>query len=159
MSSAILCLVSSPYLIVHINRNVFKNLPPYLKIIYLAYPFTEQKKKIQLTGKHQFTLLEQELTLWYSTISSVKSKPSGKGIPTPCFVHSKHKESHHHPVNTQSVHPTVLVVILLLMTGTTEICNIVFRGAWRGISWKTKTFTDRSLFTESPKCIYRRYSR
>lgn len=29
--------------------------------------------------------------------------------------------------------------VLLLITGTTDICNIVLRGAWRGISWQTNT--------------------
>lgn len=62
--------------------------------------------------KHLSTLLQQELTLWYSTISSIKSKPSGKGIATPRFVHSRHKEWHSQPADTQSVHPSVLVLTL-----------------------------------------------
>lgn len=48
--------------------------------------------------------------------------------------------------------------LLLLITGTTDICNIVFRGAWRGISWQTKTFINtKVIFTESSMWTYLMY--
>lgn len=48
--------------------------------------------------------------------------------------------------------------VLLLITGTTDICNIVFRGAWRGISWQTDTVKTRwFLLYCLQKCICIQY--
>lgn len=106
----------------------------------------------------------ETLTLWYSTTSSMKSIPSARGTRTPRFVQSEHthrstQSVQHHATLThahthsQSVHHHSVFKYVLLIKGTTDICNIVFRGACRGINWWTDRQTVSHCIFSPIKCI------
>lgn len=160
MSSVILCLVeiisSSLCLAVHINRK-FATVP---EKNLLSISIHRVEEKID-HAQENTNLPYCNRNLHCDIQQSPQLNPSHRATEFQHLALSTLNTKNDSIIQLPHSQYSLLTLfwLLLLITGTTDICNIVFRGAWRGISWQTETFTDRLfLLYHLRKCIYCRYS-